>query len=148
MAFHFSLETVLHLRQAIERQQQLRLRAANQQVARMRHLIEQIDRCTLDLRRQQAQQLSSGTTIAELRFAERRAETLAALRQNATLELSRLEQHRDQQQRVFQQARRERETVESLRARRLREHDRNSSRRQQRQLDEIFLLRQAYLRRG
>ena len=33
MAFHFSLEAVLRLRQGMERQQELRLRAVHQQVA-------------------------------------------------------------------------------------------------------------------
>ena len=55
---------------------------------------------------------------------------------------------RDQQQKIFQLARRERETFESLRDHQLHEYERDARRREQRQLDDLFLLRQSYLKRG
>jgi flagellar export protein FliJ len=148
MAFRFPLEVVFHFRQSMERQQELRLRAANQQVARVRHLLEQLDRRMEEMRACQSQQLGAGTTAAELRFALLCEGAFEQQRREKEQELVRLQALRDQQQRIFRQARRERETIESLRSRQLREYERNQARKEQRQLDDLFLLRQAYLRRG
>jgi flagellar export protein FliJ len=148
MAFRFALEAVFHFRQGVEHQQELRLRAANQLVARTRHLIEQLDHRILDARAGQAQELGAGTTSAELRFALMRETSLQQLRREMERELLRLEAARDQQQKIFRQARRERETFENLRNRQLAEYQRDRARREQRQLDDLFLLRRAYLRHG
>jgi flagellar export protein FliJ len=148
MAFHFPLQAVFHFRQSVEHQQELRLRAANQQVARIRHLLDQIDERIRQVHIRQAQELGVGTTSAELRFTLGFEASLRQQRQEAERELLRWQNLRDQQQRIFQQARRERETFESLRDHQLREYQRNAARREQRQLDDLFLLRQAYLRRG
>ena len=146
MAFHFPLQAVFHFRQSVEHQQELRLRAANQQVARVRHLLDQIED---GIREASAhtRELGIGTTSAELRFAlgARRA---SPARQGCRARTDTLQNLRDQQQKIFQQARREREIFESLRDQQLREYERKRRRREQRQLDDFFLLRQAYLRRG
>ncbi|HEY3974083.1 MAG TPA: flagellar export protein FliJ [Candidatus Sulfotelmatobacter sp.] len=153
MPFHFSLQAVFHFRQSIEHQQELRLRAANQQVAKVRHLVDLIDSRIRQIHIRESQELGAGTTSAEMRFALVGVATLLQQRQEAERELLRWQNLRDQQQKIFQQARRERETIESLRNRQLREYERNAARREQRQLDELFLsrqvlLRQAALRRG
>jgi flagellar export protein FliJ len=148
MAFHFPLQAVFHFRQSVEHQQELRLRAANQQVAKVRHGIEQIDERLRLMQAREAQELQAGTTAAELRFALGWEASLRQLRQETERELARWEKLRDQQQRIFQQARRERETFESLRDQQLCDYQRDAARREQRQLDDLFLLRQAYLRRS
>lgn len=148
MPFRFPLEAVFHLRQSLEHQQELRLRAANQQVLKVRHLIEQIDEQTLQAQLQFSQELSGGTTAVEVCFALSRETALRSLRRDLERELARLENLRDQHQRIFQEARRQRETFESLRNQQLREYERDQSRREQRRLDELFLLRQTYLRHG
>jgi len=148
MAFRFPLQSVFHYRQSIEHQQELRLRAANHQVARARHLIAQIETRIEEIRTHQSQELGAGTTAAELRFALHCEAVLGQQRQAMQRELLRLQKLRDEQQNIFQRARRERETFESLRDHQLQEYERDAARREQRQLDELFLLRQAYLRRG
>ena len=148
MPFHFPLQAVFHFRQSVEHQQELRLRAANQQVARVRHLLDQIDERIQQAHTRQSQALVVGTTSAELRFTLLGEAALHQQHQEVERELTRWQNLRDQQQRIFQQARRERETFESLRNHQLREYERDAARREQRQLDDLFLLRQAYLRRG
>ena len=148
MAFRFPLEAVFHFRQSVEHQQELRLRSANQQVSRVRHLIDQLDLHIQEMHNLQSQELGTGTTAAELRFsllceASAREHRLALQR-----ELARLENLRDQQQTIFRQARRDRETFESLRDHQLRDYERNAARREQRQQDDLFLMRQTYLKRG
>jgi flagellar export protein FliJ len=148
MAFHFPLQAVFHFRQSVEHQQELRLRTANQQVAKARHLIDHIDDRIRQIQTRQAQQLQAGTTSAELRLALTGEAWLRQQRQDAERELMRWQNLRDQQQKIFQQARRERETFESLRDRQLQQYQRDAARREQRQLDDLFLLRQAYLRQA
>jgi flagellar export protein FliJ len=148
MAFHFPLQAVFHYRQSVEHQQELRLRAANQQVARVRRLLDQIDARLADLRANQFQHLQAGVTSAELRFGLLSETSLAAQREQVVAEVARLQKLRDQQQRIFQHARREREILDSLRERQLHEYNVSASRRQQRQMDDLFLLRRAYSQRG
>jgi flagellar export protein FliJ len=148
MAFNFPLQAVFHFRQSVEHQQELRLRTANQQVARARRVLEQFDERIRQVQLRESQELVEGTTAAEIRFALTAKAALQLQRQDAERDLARWQDLRDQQQKIFQQARRERETFESLRDQQLRAYKRDAARREQRQLDDLFLLRQSYLKRG
>ena len=145
MPFRFPLEALLHLRQSLEHQQELRLRAANQQVARVRHALEQLDSRIGQTRTLASQYLARGTTGAELSFRQITEGLLHAQRQEVERELLRCQHVRDQQERVFRQARRERETFESLRDEQLSDYRREQARREQRRLDDLFLMRKTYL---
>jgi len=148
MPFRFRLQSILHFRQSLEHQQELRLRAANQQVARARHLIEQIDTRRQELIAAQSRELGSGLTAAELRFELRREAELLQHRHELELQLVRLQQLRDQQREIFRQARRTRETLEAVRNQQLQVYKQEAARREQRGLDDLFLLRREYFRRG
>jgi flagellar protein FliJ len=148
MAFRFPLEAVFHFRRSVEHQQELRLRYANQQVARVLHGIGQVDARLRQMRLHQSQELGVGTTAAELRFAISCEDAILEQRRSLQRELLRLQKLRNEQQRVFQQARREREIFESLREHQRSQYEREAGRREQRQLDDFFLLRKSYLRRG
>jgi flagellar export protein FliJ len=144
MPFRFPLEAVFHFRKSVEHQHELRLRAANQQVARVRHVLEHLDQNIGQLRDANSRQLTAGTTSAEMMFALRRE--AAQLQQRAELEreLARVENLRDQQQKIFRQARRAREIFESLRQHQLEAYQRETARREQRELDDLFLIRRAH----
>jgi len=148
MPFHFPLQAVLHYRQSMEHQQELRLRAANQQVARAQHLIEQMDLQTKELRSKEMEELSSGTSAAELRFGLLREAAMLRRRREFEQQLTRMQQLRDQQREIFQQARRAREMLESLRDQQLSLYKKDAARREQRSLDDLFLMRREYLRRS
>ncbi len=148
MPFHFPLQAVLHLRQSLEHQQELRLRAAHQQVARVQHAIEQINTRRQELRAAQSRDLSRGVTAAELRFGWQHEAELIRHRGELELQLTRMQQVRDQQRAIYQQARRTRQTLEGVRDRQLHLYKKEAARREQRNLDELFLLRREYLRRG
>jgi flagellar protein FliJ len=148
MPFRFPLEAVLHFRRSVEHQQELRLRAANQHVMRVRHLLEQIERRLQESANMRSAQLRSGTSAAELQFSLVCEDAMGAQVPELQRELARLRKLRDQQQRVYRQVRREREILESLRQRQLEEYERATARREQRQLDDLFLMRRAYLQRG
>jgi flagellar export protein FliJ len=148
MAFHFSLQSILHFRQSLEHQQELRLRAANQQVSRVQHGIEQIDLRRQALDAEKTRQLGAGVTAAELRFGLHCDAELLRQRRELEIQQVRLQQLRDQQREIFQQARRTRETLEAVRDQQLRLYKQEAARREQRNLDDLFLLRREYLRRG
>lgn len=148
MPFHFPLDAVLHFRQSLEHQQELRLRAANQQVAAVRKLIDLIDERVRLSRIGLSQALVLGTASAEMGFALASRASLHRKREDLERELNRRKGLRDQQQQIFEQARRERETFATLRDRQLHAYNRNEARLEQRQLDDLFLLRRSYLRRG
>jgi flagellar export protein FliJ len=148
MAFHFPLQALLHFRKSLEHQQKLRLRAANQQVARARHLIEQMEGRRQQLVAMQARELSSGVTSAELRFGILSETELIQHRMVLEQELARLEQWREQQRAIFQQARRARETLESIRDQQFALYRKEAARREQRAQDDLFLFRREYLRRS
>jgi len=148
MPFRFPLEAVFHLRQSLEHQQELRLRAANQQVMRVRHLIEQLDRRIEEAHHAQLQQLKAGTTAAELRFGMVGQSAFDQQRGQLERELAQLQHLRDEQQSLFEQQRRQRETLEGLRDGQLRLYEREAARREQRSLDDLYLLQRAHSRRS
>ena len=129
----------------MEHQQELRLRSANQLVARARHALEQIDDRIGQTHILSSEYLIKGTTGAELLFLETSEAALHRQRQEVQQELERCQHVRDQQERVFRQARRERETFETLRGQQLRGYLLDQARREQRQLDDLFLMRKTYL---
>jgi flagellar export protein FliJ len=148
MAFDFPLQAVLHLRESIEHQQEIRLRAANQQVARVRHLIEQLESRSSELYSRRAAGLSSGITSAELRFELLGEAELGRHRKELEREVLRLEHLRDQQREIYQKARQALQTLESLRDRQLALYRKEAARREQRKQDDLFLMRREYLRRS
>ncbi len=148
MPFHFPLQAVLHYRQSVEHQQEIRLRAANQQVARAQHLIEQMDLQRKELRSMEMEELSSGTSAAELQFGALREAAMLRRRREFEQQLIRVQQLRDQQREIFQQACRAREMLESLRDQQLSLYKKDAARREQRSLDDLFLMRREYLRRS
>ena len=146
MPFHFPLQPVLHLRKSIERQHELRLTAANQQVAQVNRILECLDRDISGTQREAVRVLESGTTGGELAFTFALESALCARRSEVRRELDRLVLLRDQEQAAFQLARRERQTLDSLRERQWRAYRVHEGRREQRMLDEMFLLRQTSTR--
>ena len=148
MAFRFPLQAVLHFRESLEHQQELRLRAANQRVARARHLIEAVEQRRQELLGVQTKELGAGTTAAELRFELQCEAELHRQRRELEGQLAALQEARNQQREIFRQAKRARETLESVRDQQLRLYKKEALRREQRLLDDLFLLRREYLRRG
>lgn len=146
MAFQFPLQPVLHLRESLEHQQELRLRAANQQVARVRHRIEQLDAHSQEMQSRQMTELRLGMTGAELRFALFCEGEVLRQRGELQKELVRLQQVSNQERELYQQARRARQTLETLHDQQLLIYRKQAGQREQRRLDDQFLMRREYLR--
>lgn len=140
MAFQFSLQGVLRLRQTVERREEMRLQYANRQVATVRAQIESMDLHLRERALRWHQELNDGTFASELQFELAGESSVRFYRADLSKDLKRLEALRDQQREVFQQARASREIMESIRERQLEIYRQEKSRREQRYLDDLFLM--------
>jgi flagellar export protein FliJ len=148
MAFLFPLEVLLRVRQGLERQQELRLKEANLRVAMLLRQIEDVHREVRDIVARRRPQLESGVSAAELQFDVLCRSVLNERRHALEKQLLEAEAFRYSRSRDFQQARRQREVVDTLRLHQLQAYHQKEARQDQRRLDDLFLLRRAYLRRS
>jgi flagellar export protein FliJ len=148
MAFRFPLEALLRLRQGLERQQELRLQEANLRVARLRQQIDEVQSEMENIDIRQRAQRESGISAAELQFDLLCRSVLMAHQHALEKLLAEAEAHRRSRSEDFQKARRQREVMDVLRRDRLADYQQEESRQDQRRLDDLFLLRRAYLRRN
>ena len=140
MPFRFALAPLLRLRQSIERQRTLQLQEANLQVSRARETLAQLDHCMAAAVQSDLTRLAAGCTAAELQFALVLRENRQRFRQELQADVRRLELLRQQAANEYHQAYREREVLETLRARQLRAYQQEQLRRQQQELDATYLL--------
>ncbi len=148
MAFRFPLEVLLRVRQGLERQHELRLQKANQRVARLRQEIEDVHTGMENIAVRRRPQLESGVSVAELQFDQLCHSVLIERQRVLEGQLAEAEAFRHTCSQDFQLARRQREVMDTLRRNQLRDYRQREARQDQRRLDDLFLLRRAYLRRN
>jgi|HubBroStandDraft_5_1064220.scaffolds.fasta_scaffold275616_2 flagellar FliJ protein len=148
MAFRFALETLLRLRQGLERQQELRLQAANHRVAMLRQQIEDVRNEIGNIEARRSPQRESGISAAELQFDVLCRSVLAERQNTLQKQLAEAETYRRARSEDFKQARQQREVMDVLRRQRFEDYRQEEARQDQRRLDDLFLLRRAYLRRN
>lgn len=141
MAFHFPLAGVLRFRKSIEHQEELGLLAANQQVTQTEQRIVEVDERTAASLAREARQLESGLTAAEIQFDVLCRATLARRRLELEEELEQRKKIRDRQLETYRQAKRSREVLDTLRDHQFQLYRQQQLREEQRQLDDLFLLR-------
>jgi flagellar export protein FliJ len=146
MAFRFTLAPLLRLRQSIERQRTLKLQEANLQVSRAQEKLAQLERSLAESAESDAVALQAGRTAAELQFASVLRENLHLFRQELQSDILKLELLRQQALGEYHQAYREREVLETLRARERRVYQQEQLRRQQQELDATYLLQRWHRR--
>ena len=147
MAFRFTLAPLLRLRQSIERQRTLKLQEANVEVSRAQEKLAQLERSLSESTQSDATVLQAGRTGAELQFASILRENLHQYRQELQSDVRKLELLRQQALGEYHEAYRDREVLETLRARERRVYQREQLRRQQQELDATYLLQRWHRRR-
>lgn len=140
MPFRFQLETVLRLRRSVERQQELLLKAAHHDVLEMQQQIQDLDAWQLALGRNQIESLNSGTAAAELLFGNVLRSAAAGRKPALQKQLLSLRKTRDQKIAAFDEARRKREIIENLKNQRISAYRMNQARKDQRTIDDLYLL--------
>jgi flagellar export protein FliJ len=146
MAFRFSLESILQLRRSQEQLERLKLEAIIWEQRQMRARLEGVIERSVESRHRFQQELAAGLTGSELQFQAMRQENTAAVRASLQDHLLELERSRLDQLLVFHKFRQRREILEKLRLRKLEVYAREQSRREQQELDDLFLMRQEIVR--
>jgi flagellar export protein FliJ len=141
MAFRYPLQSVLRLRQSIERQEEQRLFAVAAVVARLRAEIEEFECARLDARRAVLREMMSGCSGATVQFAALCDAAAAGIRGRLQTQLEEAERHRLEQLSAYRSARQKREIFEGLRERQEAVHEREVAHREQERTDEAFLIR-------
>lgn len=141
MAFQFSLQPVLRLRASYERIERLRLLQVVAAIVQLQNEIAAAARESENARQNQRERLAAGSTGMEIQF-EMACEA-ARLKYRRLLEarLVLLRRKYEAQIEAYRTARQKCEILEGLRERKLQEYQREQARREQRALDELFLLR-------
>lgn len=141
MAFRFTLEAVLRVRKSYERVERLRLLQIAAAMVQVQNEIAAAVRDSEAARRNLRERLASGSSGVEIQF-EAACETVRASHRRALeLRLAGLRKKHEAQRMAYRIARQKREILENLRERQLREFLREEARRDQRALDELYLLR-------
>jgi flagellar export protein FliJ len=140
MAFRFALAPILRLRQSVERQRTLGLQEANLQVSRAQQRLAELDRFLSDSAEADSAALVAGRTAAELQFAFVLRENMQRFREELQSNVRQLELLRQRALGEYHRAYREREVLETLRARQRRVYQQKQLRRQQQELDAGYLL--------
>lgn len=141
MAFRFSLQALLRLRQSYERRERLLLESLAQQLAQVRHRIEALEQAGLAAQQRLVQDLEEGMAGSEIHFEAASAGARAQRHSALMRQLAELEQRHRRQQIVFRRAQQQREILENLRDRYLDVYRQTQRRREQQQLDDLFLMR-------
>jgi flagellar export protein FliJ len=148
MAFRSSLDVLLRVRRGLERQQELVLQEANRQVAAREGQLHSIRIQIAANAQRELLQLQSGLSAAELHFDLLCRSALQARGHAVETELLKAQALQQSRARSWRLARQQREVLETLRQRQLQAYRQQATRQEQRRLDDLFLLRRAYLSRG
>jgi flagellar export protein FliJ len=141
MAFHFSLEAVLRMWKSRESFERLRLEAITAKILRLRSEIESVEQASLKDRRNVTATLSDGMAGSQLQFVALCTEGQRRFRDLMQKQVAELMRLHEAQRKVFEHARRQRETLQNLRDHKFDAYRIEETRRAQQQMDELFLAR-------
>ncbi|HXP81337.1 MAG TPA: flagellar FliJ family protein [Verrucomicrobiae bacterium] len=132
----------MRLRRGQERAERLKLEAIASERARARRQLEIMTEQFFESRRRFQQLMVQGTSGSELQFENARSESVAAARLALKARISELDQQRLKQVEVYMKARQSREILDNLRNTKFEVYRQMLSRREQQELDALFLMRQ------
>ena len=142
MAFHFTLEAVLRFRQSLEERELLCLQTLLSRRAALISELEHWRQTGFNLQQETRQaMLRQPTPAVEIHFVMAGLQAFERQQQLLREQLRQLEGEIVEQRSRFQQQRRNREVLETLRDAQLRDYRLTQRRREQAQLDELHLLR-------
>ncbi len=143
MAFRFSFQPLLRLRRSLESREQLRLETIVKEVLRARQELERAEQENRAASQRLAAAMLHGMKGVELHFEQVCAAARQQIAEQLRSKLEELERLRAAQLAVLQKARQDREILESLRRRQYELYRQVHSRREQQQIDELFLMGRA-----
>jgi flagellar export protein FliJ len=141
MAFRYSLQSLLRLRQSLERQEEQRLFAIAALVARLRAEMDRFERDNLEVRRAGLLELAEASSGAALQFAAICGAAYETARKKLESQLAEAERKRLTQLAVYHAARQKCEILQGLKERQKEAYELEFARHEQQTADEAFLIR-------
>jgi flagellar export protein FliJ len=141
MPFRFRLQTVLQLRDSLEKHEASVLQRIQAEIAQTGRQIQQAEAAIMSARRSWEQALRIPTVAVELASMLGDEKSLTSAKDALEEKLAKLAAERDQQMSRYQQAHRDHEVVLNLRRERLAEYEQQQARAQQKMLDDIVMSR-------
>jgi flagellar biosynthesis chaperone FliJ len=142
MAFHFTLEVVLRLRRSQERAERLKLEAIISEKEQARARLREVMEGSFELHRQFQQRLSRGMAGSEVQMETERETNVNSVCNVLRTRILEIEQRRVAQVQVFFRVRQSRELLENLRRDKWNDFRMEQGRREQQELNDLFLMRQ------
>ncbi len=144
MAFRFSLEAVLNVRRSQEQSERRKLDVIVSEQSQIRAALQELDDMSRDSYGRFQQRLGGGVTGSELQLETLREANINLARNRLLSRLAECEQRRATQTQIFFQTRRNREVLDDLRLRKFQDYRVEQARREQQELDDLFLMRHEF----
>lgn len=141
MAFRFTLAAVLKYRENLEQREYLALGRVHQEIAQVELEIQQCEEWRSAAVRRRETETALGIASVHLQDAYERERSLENQRDELEVKKRELKVKRQQCLKAYELARQKREVLEELRSQQLDAYVLDQSRRQQRQVDDLFLSR-------
>jgi len=141
VAFQFSLQALLRWRQVREDREKLRLSALTAHLLHTRTLYEEQDRSRRQAGRDLADFMKSGMVASEVHFDVAGLEGDTRRLKALSADVKKIEQARQVQQDAYVDAKKKRESLESLRTHQLDAYRLVQGRREQQRVDDLFAVR-------
>jgi flagellar export protein FliJ len=141
MPFRFSLATVLQIRESLEKREERALQKIQLEMARVLHQIEELNAEIAKSHKMREQEMAQPIPASHLHMLLWQVQAAGEKRVMLFQNLLALEQQRDQQIKVYQQAHRDRETLTDLSNQQRDLYEQEQARGEQKSLDDIFMAR-------
>lgn len=141
MAFRFTLEQVLRVRESVERREEMALQRAEMEVARVRRRIEELSEELAQANRKRDEVLKEPTQAYLLQGMDAEIKAIVEARQTMTETLKIVEGQRDQQRRIYQAAHNGRRMLTDLETQQRTEYEQEEVKAQQKKIDDLFAAR-------
>jgi len=141
MSFRFSLAAVLSLREKIEQRELLMLERRYAELAAAQGKLWELAQSIGRNQEEQAEALKQGTTAFQLQLAVEEAKRLEENRVQLQKKLEEAQARLRDQLKIYRQARQKRDVLEELRQQQFEQYRREQAKIEQREGDELFLLR-------
>jgi len=144
MAFHFPLATVLRVRESLEKKEQQALDQCYRHLYMVQKRLSETDARVKRLREEYADRLATGTKAAGAQCLIEEQLRVEQLRDTILKQLTQAQQALQEQLARFRAARQQREVITELRRSAYWEWSRHEAQREQRLVDDLYLLRRLH----
>jgi len=141
VAFHFTLEQVLRVRESIERREELALQRAEMEVARVRKRIEDLTEELAAVQRKREESLKQPMQAFLLQGFDADIHAITEARNTMQETLKIVQSQRDQQRKIYQAAHNGRQMLTDLEKQQRTEYEIGEVKAQQKKLDDLFAAR-------